>query len=305
MSAFGSTDAFKLDKIVFTTPDATFHSLDDAEITANIEVSKEKPAGHMAKTFGAVTKVEPQVRFTTKQLDTLVGAIPAWGGTPAVVVYRKRSGIVGPASRSGTVHNKQTIAASVCAWDTITLPKNGYGSANVTVYAVWNGSANPIVNTGSVALPTTLDITNHFAAGPVTIGATLIEGIQEVTIQSGAKYKSEGDASTVFNTYGEIEDTDAMITIRTLKPINWSTLGITGSGVTSVVGFMKKFSNRASFVDAATEEHVKFSTTSAVAVPMNSQARDTGLWTDTIGIHCLAPDGTTAPLVFELDQAIA
>jgi hypothetical protein len=300
-----SFTGFKLDKIVCATPTAVFSALKNAEIMAGLDLLSEHPAGHPAPLFGAIARAKPAVKFSTPQLDTLVSSFPVWGANPSCTLYRKKSGLTAPLARDGTVHDNVAVTASTAFWDTITLPARGIGAGNVTICSMWNGTNNPLIHTGSAALASTLAVANYFAAGPIQINGTAVNGIEEVTIQSGANFQSEGDADSIYDTFGEVRLGQTVVTIKTKTQVNWATYNLTGAAITTLVGFMKKWANEASFVADATAEHIKYAATQGIAHPINSTADEAGLWSDTLAILCLAADGTTAPLTFTASQAIA
>jgi hypothetical protein len=308
------TKPLKLDVVTFATvavpatPTATFGSVHQADISANAEYLVETPAGHPAPLFGAVSRVKPQFSFTTPQLDTLLGALTTWGAAISAKLYQKKSTGVAPSARSGTVHTSQSIAQAVACWNQITLPARGIANGDVMVYSIYNGSASPIVSNGAVALPSgALVATNYFAAGPVYLDGVEVDGVESVTISSGVQFRSEGDASSILDTYGELSISQTVVTIKTLNPTNWSTVLLTGAGLSDLTFFAKKWANAetTSFVADGTAEHILFNNALCVATPINSTANGQGLWSDTLQILCLAPDDTHPPLTATMLQAIA
>ncbi len=302
-----SFTAFKLDKIVCATPTAAFIALRNAEVSPQIETWSEHPAGHPTALAGGILRVRPMIRFTTPQLETLLGAFPVWGANPSATLYRKKAGTTAPLTRSDTVHDKITVAKSTTYWGSVTLPAFGQGTADVTMCAIYNGSVNPIVHTGSQALSGNLSAVSYFSAGPIQINGTDLNGIEEVTIQSGASFMGEGDAASVFDVYGEITNGPCIVTIKMKELTNFSTYGITGTALSSagLVGFARKRANETTFVADGTAEHIKFQATQGTVYPVNSQSDEKGIWSDTLAIQCLSEDDSSPPIEFTTSSAIA
>ena len=308
------TSNLKLDVLTFATvavpatPTATFSAIHNQDIQNNATFLTETPAGHPAPLFGAVSHIKPTVAFTTPQIDVTANALTAWGAAVAAKTYQKKSSGVAPLARSGTVHVKHEIAQAVACWTQMTLPALGIASANVQVYPIWNGTGSgPIVQTASVALPSGVLVpANYFAAGPVYLGGVgLVDGVQTISSSSGATFRGEGDASTVFDTYGEINVPQTIVTITTKNKVNWGSVPMGGLRCT-LDFFAKKWANESltSFEADESEVHMLFSNTNCIAIPVNTQSDGQNLYSDTVHILCIAPDDTHAPLAVSLLQAI-
>lgn len=304
---------FKLDVVslatvaVPATPVATFASISNAGIDGGAEWMTETPAGHPAPLFGAINKIQPQISFTTPQIDVVAANIATWGAAVAAKLYQKKSSGVAPFARSGTVHARHDVAQGVICWSQMTLPMLGVATANVMLRPIWNGTDLPIVANGSVALPAgVLVATNYFAAGPAYLNGSAIPDVQSISISSGVNFRGEGNADTVYHTYGELNLGQTVVTIKTLGQVNWGTVLISGLGLTDLTFFARAWANAetTSFVDDATASHILFNNAKCVARPVNTSADGQGLYSDTLEVLCLAPDDTHAPLSATLSSAI-
>lgn len=308
------TNPTKLDVLTFATvatpgtPTATFSTIQNQDIKGGAEWFTVHPAGHPAPLFGAISKVRPEISFSTPQIDTVLGALTTWGAAISAKTYQKLSSGVAPYARSATTSYKHTIAQALAFWSNITLPATGEASANVMVRPIYDGTNSPIAFAGSSALPSgVLVATNEFAAGPVSINGTALDGIQSITISSGTNFMSKGDASSVYDTYGDLSVGQCVVTIKTLNRINWSTIILSGLGVTDLTFYAKKWANKSSnsFVANATAEHILFNSATALARPDDTSASGGDLYSDTMSFLVLAPDDTTAPLSVTLLSAIS
>jgi hypothetical protein len=184
---------------------------------------------------------------------------------------------------------------------------NGVATAEISIQPIYDGTHLPIVANASVALPAgVLAATNFFAAGPVYLNKTLLDGIQSVEIASGVKFRSDGDSSGVYDTYGEYTIEKTIVTIKTKNQINWSTVLISGLGLTDFTFFAKAFANAStnSFVAAGTASHIKYFNATSIAIPVNTTARGQELWSDTLRVECVAPDDTHPPITQTPSSAI-
>jgi hypothetical protein len=306
-------NSLKLDVVTFAsvavplTPTATFSSIRSSEVQGGAQYFAEHPAGHPAPMFGAVSRVEPIVNFSTPQIDTVLGALSTWGAAVSAKLYHKKTTGVAPASRAGTVHARYDVASAIACWNQITLPALGVGEASVMLRAIWDGSSLPIVrNAGVAALAGAMVATNHFAAGKVLINTVELDGVESITIASGCQGRGEFDASTVYPTFAENNVGMTLVTIRTKNQINWGTILITGLAVTDLTFYAKKWANAqsTSFVANATAEHIKFATTVALATVVGSGGSGQELVSDTCQFLILAASDTVAPLTTTLLSAI-
>lgn len=304
----------KLDVLQFATvatpgtPTATFSTIQNQDIKGGAEWFTVAPAGHPAPLFGAISKVRPEISFTTPQIDTVITALTTWGASISAKTYQKLSSGVAPYARASTTSFKHTIANALAFWSNITLPMTGEATAQVMVRPVYDGSNSPIAFAGSSALPSgVLVATNEFAAGPVEINGTELDGIQSITINSGTQFTSKGDASSVYDTYGNLAVGECIVTIKTLNRINWSTILLSGLGVTDLTFYAKKWANKSSnsFVANGTAEHILFNSTTALARPDDTSASGGDLYSDTMSFLILAPDDTHAPLTMTPSSAIS
>lgn len=303
----------KLDVVTFATvavpltPTSTFSAINDASIRGGAQLFTESPAGHPAPLFGAIERIQPEISFTTPQIDTVVSALSTWGAGVSSKLYQKKSTGVAPSARSGTVHTRHDVAQAVAFWSQITLPANGRASAQVMVKPIWNGTDLPIVANGSVALLAgAMAETNYFAAGPVKINTVLVDGVESVTVSSGTNFRGEGDSSTVYDTYGELSVGQCIVTIKTKNKTNWSTVLLAGLAVTDLTFYAKAWANAqsTSFVADATASHILFNNTTCLAIPGETSASGQSLYSDTLSILCLAPDDTHSPLTMTPSSAI-
>lgn len=312
---------YKLDTVVLTSPSATFAEVRENDIQPQVENVVDGPAGHPAPMFAAINRVKPMTSFKTTQLDVLASNIPVWGVAPGATLYQKRSSGVAPLSRTATSHRKLVMTTCIAYWSTIDLPSRDIATADITLCSIYDGTDEPIIATASVALAGTLpNNMQYFCAGPVwwtndagtpvTLNETSIDSIR---IESGCQFRSDGDASSVFDTYGEVTIKETIVTIKTKSPHNVSDIPLEGVNLTAFRFFARQFKLGGTFIADGTAAHIKYSATVGVTgangigllIPVNVMASGQELYADTFKISCLSPDGITPPIVMTPAQAIA
>lgn len=307
----------KLDAITFAsiavpaTAVTTFGGISRAGIDGQPGFVTDEPAGHAAPTMGALASMKPRASFSTPQIDVAMVALTTWGIQLSARLYQKNSTGAAPASRAGTTNKYKSIAAGVAHWTQITLPQPRSGSVascDITILAAYNGSVNPIVDNGTVALPAgALAGVNFFAAGPFYLNGALVEGVQSISIANQIRNEGEGDADSIFDTYVGGTVQQVLITVTTLSAINWATVLASGLAITDITFFARKWQDGGlvSFVANDTAEHVLFNSQNAVAAPVSSMADGQGLFLETFQICCVAEDEDTPPLTATPSSAIA
>lgn len=303
-----ATSIWKLDKIVMPSS-VEFTELSNMRWDAGIEQMVEHPAGHPHPMFTAIKAQKPAIEFTTPQLSTLLANIGVGGAsiTSALTTYFKSATATGSVARATTSHKKIVLNKTLAYWNTLRLPHNGKGDADVVLRAVWDGTNDPFVYTGSVALSGNLTAPEYFGAGPASINGTDIPGIQSIEVASGVKLIEAGGSSNVWDDFVGLEMTAPVVTIRTFEAVNWATLGLAGTaldGSAGLVFYARKYSANGTRVANATTAHIKFIGLLGHAVPVDSAGQEAGAITDTLRCTLVASSDSVVPLTGTVSSAI-
>ena len=297
----------KLDKIVLPAG-VEFSVLKNRRVAAGITDLLENPAGHVFPMFEANQNQKPMVEFSTPQLDVLLPAIGVGGAAlGATAVYFKLATLTGNDARANLTHNKITIATACAYWRTIRLAHNDKAEADVVIMAGYDGVNDPFVYAGTIALPGTLIGGSWFGVGPVKINSVAVPGIKDVTIDSGIKLLQEGGESEEFDTFVGVQECKPSITIRTLTPTNWVTLGLRGTaldGANGVLVYGRKYAANGSRVAPATAQHVSFQGLLGSAKPVDSNGDTTAPVSDTIKCTLVSGSDSVPPLTVAANVAI-
>lgn len=297
----------KLDKIILPGPVA-LSQISNGAFNANTEFIKGRPAGHPTPLFNASSDQKPTLEFSTTQLASLLGVIgPSGAGLAAITGYLKKAAAAGSVARATEEHISLVVNESVAFWSTITLPHNGEAEAQVTVQCVYDGTNEPIVYTGSVALSGNLSAAEYFGVGPGALNGSDISGIQEITINSGVKLIVVGESSGLWPTFAAVQETDPVITVKLNHEINWSSVGLDGTALNGTSGltfYARKYAANGSRVANATASHIKFVVANGQATPLNTTGQGTDLVTDSFQVNAVAPDDSTQAIVITVGSAI-
>jgi hypothetical protein len=301
------TAPFKLDKIRLPST-VDIDVVSNATIDAGISNFTERPAGHVSPMFTGNQAQKPMVEFTTPQLDVLLGAVTLAGVSAGTIsLYLKAATVTGNTARATTAHKKIDIASSCLYWTSLRLPHNGQAEITARIQAAFDGTNDPFVYGGSVAVPSTLSAGTFFGAGPVSLNGTTLPAVQSITVDSGINMIQAGGESEEFDTFIGIESSAPVVTIQFLQEVNWSSIGLRGTtlnGTTGLVFYGRKYANKASRVANATAEHIKFTVLNGVANPVNTTGQRSSLVSDTLRIHAIAGTDSVLPLTVSTASAI-
>lgn len=298
----------RLDKISFAGP-VVIDQLSNCRFNSGIESMLEHPSGHLWPMFRANMRQRPVIEGSTSQLTTFLGLCGV-GGTAlgASTFYLKKATTTGSVARATTGHKRIVVNSLVLHWTQIRLPHNGKGEAQFVVTANYDGSNDPFVYTGSVALAGNLTASQYFGAGPVSVNGVAVPGVQEITIDSGIQLVQEGGESEEFDTFVGIETGAPTITIQTREETNWSTLGLRGTaldGSNGVLCYARKYAANGSRVANATAEHISFQGLLGSAIPQDTNGDTTSPISDTFKCELVATSDSVLPLLISTGVAIA
>lgn len=300
---------FKIDKVILASGQE-LHAVGSQDHQFGIKPLVERAAGEVYPNFIANQEQKPVLNIGSKQLDVLLANVPISGAFSLtnIGVYLKKGAGAGAVARATTVHERCVISQACVYWTSIRLMHNQPGEAQLSIVPSYDGTNDPIVFTGSVALPTSLAASSYFGVGPVSINGTAIPGIQEVTIESGIQLQQLGDASEEFDTFVGLLTGEVSITIKTLEQTNWAALGLRGTvldGTNGVIVYGRKFAAGGSRVANGTGEHLKFVGLSGKAIPQNTNGQNADPVSDTIKVTLISPTSSGSGLTTTVGTTIS
>lgn len=301
---------YRLDKIVAGS-DFTLEAIDNADVDPGIQSLVERAAGEGVPNFIASDKVAGKTSITTPQIATLLGAVGIRGLTITgnTDFYQKLATATANAARNATSHHRVRSASSIVYWTRITLPNRGRATADIVVCPVFDGSNEPYVYAGGVALITSFDVTNEafFQCGPVKINGTTIGGIQEIVIESGAEEEPLSGDGEHHTTLRVVKTITPKVTYKTLNGLSLNDVGPAGlalNGSTGLSFWARKIARGGARVANATEEHISFIALNGRAKVTSSRGEGTNHFEETVEVEISDPASGT-PLTIDTTAAIS
>lgn len=298
----------KLDKIILAGP-VEFDQISDSTVSAEINTVLEYPAGHTYPIFRANESSQPELKFTTPQLSTLLGAVGVGGASLGVSdAYLKKATKTGSEARAALLHTRLRINESFVYWTRIRLRHNGKSEADVIVVPNWDGTNDPIMYAGTLALTGNLTATEYFGAGPCKINGNTIPAPQEIILESGVRLIQIGGESDLWDSWVGLETAAPTVTIVTPEAINWgATIGLEGvalDGAAGITFYARKFAANGSRVLNATAEHIKFIGLLGSAIPMDTSGQGSSPISDTLKCELVSTSDAVVPLIGTINTAI-
>lgn len=281
----------------------------DHTMSFGIEDVMEGDAGSPYNTFAGAMQVNPVGSFATLGLKAaldLFGVAP-YGIANANPAYFYWQALENKGLRlSGSNHRRLAIHDGMVVPTRLTLTQDQPARLEYDVHVRWDGTNGPLTASGSVALPSEVDVDSLWTLGPVNIDGLAVTGVQSVTIDFGfevLKERSDGDAYPTFIAVGRHTP---KITIETLAPYNLATAPQVGDGgdSTTCIVYAQKLSRYGTRIAAATEEHISFTVNHWRAKPMTINASHVQGARNGIEIEVLKKSAT-ALFVLDTTAAIA
>lgn len=299
---------YALDTVVLSGP-VQFSRLSNVRAAPEIEKIVTRPAGHTMPMFVANSRYKPVISFSSGQIDLVASTIPVNGLaiSAAAYLYFKLKTATGNAARNATSHLRFIINLGLACWTSCRLPHKGEGSIDVTLYADFDGTNDPLILESGVALPAAQIAGDHFSAGPLKINGSQLTGIQDVTLNSGCRVFSEGSDGDEFDTFVALQTADPTVewTYRGTALGDISLDGIILNGSTGLLVNGRKYSANAGMLANATAEHIAWQALLGNVTVVEDAGSETELNSGRCMATCVASSDSVLPLVFSDNQAIS
>jgi hypothetical protein len=204
-----------------------------------------------------------------------------------------------------TSHVRFRMAQAYLALNQITAGHESEAVASCILGTTYDGSNAPLVAAGSVALSGTPTSATHYVAGPVSLNASTLSGVQDISIDFGRRLIVLGGDGEIYPTFCACQFYSPTITIRTLTHV-WQTYGITGTALSGSAGaftaYLRKVSNVGRVADG-TAEHIKFTGTTGTIQVDEATGGNNDPSMVTVRVTLVGSSATTEPIA--VDTAIA
>ena len=293
------------------TPSNFYAQLENAQLQLGAQILTVQPSGHTQPLFRAVQSQVPTIEFGTPDVATILdecgldGVDTSAGNVDLYEVAVSNLGTrVAPATTS---HNRYRVAESLFYVASIDAPHNGVAMASGRIMPNYDGTNEPVVPTGSVALAGTGQPSSHFGAGPVEIAGAALTGVERIQIEFGVELFQVGASSELWPSFTAIARIVPRILITTVTTPAIASYGIDGTAISGdgVELWLRKYQADGSRVSNATAEHIKLTVTDGIIVPETLSTSGNAPNQVTLAIYPRADDTTDDALDIDTAAAIA
>jgi hypothetical protein len=158
----------------------------------------------------------------------------------------------------------------------------------------YDGTNEPLVPAGSLALSGTPGAADHWVQGPVYLNTVQLPGVQEMTIDFGNNLLQAGGDGELYDTFVFIETHQPKITIRGYN-VPWATYGLNGTALTAGSFYLRKVSPTGRVANG-TASHIKLAATAGIINVQETAAGGNQAAMTTIEITPVGADAATYPL---------
>jgi hypothetical protein len=290
-------------------PAAFYSQLEDATPANQPDLVTGLGSGHFEPLFRGVRHAKPEVNFRTTQLATLLAQCGVYGQSLGNYTDLYYKSVTNFGTRAGgSTATQLRMNAAFLHWKSITARVQGECSADCSLLAAYDGTNNPIVATGSVALVGTPTAAEFFSLGKVSLNGTVLEGIEDVTIELGHTLYIRG--SGAYPSFIAVKEVNPVVTLRGLDLAPWLTAGCNGVPLSStgLIIYLRKccadVSGGLPYVADATAQHISFTATNGLVVVEHTGGGGNSEATTGLRIYLRAASSAVASLVFNPATAI-
>lgn len=204
----------------------------NASIAANSDVLRETVAGSLYAETASLQKLAPQASFETFSLKDAIdnvglggagGCITSDGTHPGIKFYFAEWECNGPKTVGGT-HLVFTVKQGILVPRSLTVEHRGNAQLAYDLFAAFDGTNAPVVQTTTGTLPTQPNNTGrwtmHTMTTPGSSAAYSIEGKRNIAIQFNPRTSSEGADSTEYDTVVSLDSLLQQVKVNGVDP-NW------------------------------------------------------------------------------------
>ena len=296
---------------IYLPSGALLSELTDCSPSVNTEMLTGMASGHPHPLFRGVRNQKPDASFTCHAVKQILDAVIAGGNNYALdlsagntdLLYKQGQHLGFRYAAASSVHARLRCAQAMLLWETISATHQQDASIACKLVAAYDGSNNPVVPAGTVALTGTPAATQFFTLGPVSINGTALHDEQSVSLASGVAVEEAGASGETWNTYTGCKNTDPVLTVTALgEP--WDLRGLAGAAATSVVFYLRAKTDDGHNVADATASHIKITASKGIILPEQVSGGGNDPTTTTLRIAIRASDADTDPLTIDTAAAI-
>jgi hypothetical protein len=292
--------------------DATMIGVTSGMIDLGYDVQADRTSGAVSPKIATINSIKPNAQLTTKaiaaaldqsaltglDISTLTAGLNCYG-------YKHASG---GSRATGANHRKFNTVAGMIAPTTLSAQGRQDAVLNYDARIIHDGSANdPVIITDAVSVPTDATDAERFALGPVTVGGISLTHLRSLEIAFGLTIVTEGDGSSVYDTFASIEAIEPVITLRGIDPEWLKSANIPFGGKAAAHAnttiYLRKRLGYSTFVADNVAEHVKFTAAGLAVIPTPYDA-SVGNPNELMLVLTCIHDGTNNPILIDTTSTI-
>lgn len=281
--------------------------LTDLNLSTGIAELVVNPSGDVAPGFTGINEARPETSFSTQQIYAILAQCTTEGisgdlsGGDLDVYYRAGDPFATLAAESAESHIQAKFEAnSILCWSTIRASQGGLADISCRLVPVYDGTNSPMQLTSGVAIADAAVVSALYTLGPIKLNGSWVEGVQDVTIDSGVSLDIVADSGSPWPTLVTVSAIAPRIRFTTRATAIAPTLGTLGTPLTALLVYLRKKSPGGAVANVAdgTAEHVKFAMASgsgmaivrdiagsdgmvSVEIPLKRPSANTAVWTIT------------------------
>jgi hypothetical protein len=294
------------------TPSSFYSQVHGATPSPQVQAVLQYGSGYPQPLFKGVVGYKPIITFRTSQIATLLAECGLLGvshaGGNCDVYYRQVTDFGSRDAATATTAMRLRLENAFMYWRTISAGHRTRAMAEVTLCGLFDGTNAPIIPAGDVEIAGTPSAAEFFGLGPVEINTVTLDGVQQMNLDLGTKLIQAGSASELYDTFVGVQEINPKITIRGLATEPWTTYGLVGEELTSLVCFLRKLNNQLAgglaYVADACEHHVSIGANAGTITLEDTQAGDNGEAMTGLLFDLIAPDTTQDAVQFDTAVAI-
>lgn len=192
-------------------------------VNNNLQTLTDGADGSVFNTFGSLVSGAPAAQFNTTDLKALLDEISVDSGMlidtdgshPGVVMTFSQMAQGGTRTPFGTAqHFVSTIGSGMLVPTTLQASHQGSATIAANILARQEGAVAPIVFDGTAAHDDVApEVDTLHTLGPIDLNATVVDGVQSVSVDFGIRTVVEGADSDIFPTFVSVVRTQPRITI--------------------------------------------------------------------------------------------
>jgi hypothetical protein len=246
--------------------------LSDVEPGHNFQDLTEFAAGQVGPQFTGSHMASPDNRFTTSQIKSILDATSAGdynvsrdlSGVSVDTEYKAGDKFGARIADANLAHFRMRAQENtMIAWESLSARQGGLAELRCRMVHLYNSATgnDPLVAASGVALTNVSAVNHLFTLGPVRINGTVMEGVQEATLDNRLAYEECAGEGDEFLTYVGIDQYAPQFRFLSRNLAYLDTYGERGTALSSWYWWLKKKVASGINVPDATVEHILFAAT--------------------------------------------